>query len=133
MTCVVGFCDGKDVYIGADSAAISGNYSVVRTDWRVFKKDGFIFGSCGSYRAGQSNTFQVVERLDRFTAIGDGYAYALGVMTVLAKMDNVAAQGRLGLAIAAAEKFCPSVKFPITVVWLKGESEVTSNSTISKD
>jgi hypothetical protein len=53
MTCIVGAVDDKGVYIGGDSAAVTGHSIYNRSDTKVFKKDDFIFGFTGSYRMGQ--------------------------------------------------------------------------------
>lgn len=55
MTCIVGLVHKGTVYIGGDSAGVSSfNYGIrVRADKKVFRKDKFIFGFCGSFRLGQ--------------------------------------------------------------------------------
>ena len=51
MTCIVGIVKNKKVYIGGDSAFISGWGIVVRPDEKVFQRDGITFGCAGSPRA----------------------------------------------------------------------------------
>lgn len=55
MTCIVGFVDRDDkrVYIGGDSAGVSGSNIRVRADEKVFIKDNMIFGFTSSFRMGQ--------------------------------------------------------------------------------
>lgn len=53
MTCIVGLVDNKDVYIGGDSAGVSGNDLTVRTDGKVFHNGPFLFGFTSSFRMGQ--------------------------------------------------------------------------------
>lgn len=53
MTCIVGIVDGDDVYIGADSAAVSG-YEVRESRVpKVFSNDLFVIGYSTSFRMGQ--------------------------------------------------------------------------------
>jgi ATP-dependent protease HslVU (ClpYQ) peptidase subunit len=53
MTCIVGLVDGGRVYIGGDSAGVSGLDLQVRADAKVFKKDWMVFGFTSSFRMGQ--------------------------------------------------------------------------------
>lgn len=53
MTCIVGLVDGGDVWIGGDSAGVSGWDLHVRSDRKVFTRDGWAFGFTWSYRYGQ--------------------------------------------------------------------------------
>lgn len=54
MTCIVGLVDAeKRVWIGGDSAGVSGLDLTVRTDPKVFVKDGFAMGFTSSFRMGQ--------------------------------------------------------------------------------
>lgn len=50
MTCIVGIIEGKKVYIGGDSAGVSGLNVTIRKDTKVFKVDKFIFGCTWSFR-----------------------------------------------------------------------------------
>ena len=54
MTCIIGLADknGK-VYIGGDSAGISGYSAHIRGDVKVFRNGPFIMGFCDSFRMGQ--------------------------------------------------------------------------------
>jgi len=53
MTAIAGFCEGGKVYIGGDSAGVSGWSMTVRADSKVFRKGEFIFGFTSSFRMGQ--------------------------------------------------------------------------------
>lgn len=53
MTCIVGFVNKGKVYIGGDSAGVSGLDYSIREDQKVFKKDNMIFGFTSSFRMGQ--------------------------------------------------------------------------------
>ena len=53
MTCIVGFTNGKNVYLGADSQGTAGLNYVIRADEKVFSNGAFIFGFTGSFRMGQ--------------------------------------------------------------------------------
>ena len=53
MTCIVGLLYKKCVYLGGDSAGVSGLDLTVRADQKVFKNKGFIFGFTSSFRMGQ--------------------------------------------------------------------------------
>jgi len=54
MTCIIGYVsDDNIVYIGADSAGVSGNDIRIRADEKVFKNGDFIFGFTTSFRMGQ--------------------------------------------------------------------------------
>lgn len=53
MTCIIGYVDEGVVYIGGDSASVSGLDMMVREDSKVFRKGKMIFGFAGSFRMGQ--------------------------------------------------------------------------------
>lgn len=65
MTCIVGYADGKDVWIGGDSAGVAGLDLTIRSDSKVFTRTGkvlnddvlttyeMIFGFTSSFRMGQ--------------------------------------------------------------------------------
>jgi hypothetical protein len=53
MTCVVGMAREGRVYIGADSAGLSGWHLTVRADAKVFEAHGFLYGFSVSFRLGQ--------------------------------------------------------------------------------
>jgi 20S proteasome alpha/beta subunit len=53
MTCIVGISTPNGVFLGADSAGIAGYNVTVRADRKLFRRDNFIFGFAGSFRAGQ--------------------------------------------------------------------------------
>lgn len=59
MTCIVGLeRDGK-VYIGGDSASVTGLHITTRRDRKVFTRDGMAFGFTSSWRMGQLIRYQV--------------------------------------------------------------------------
>lgn len=53
MTCVVGLVHEGQVYLGADSAAISGWDLTVRSDTKLFQNGPFVGGFTSSFRMGQ--------------------------------------------------------------------------------
>lgn len=54
MTAIVGYIDGKDVWMGGDSASTSSDLAQdVTADHKVFQNDSMLFGYCGSWRMGQ--------------------------------------------------------------------------------
>lgn len=53
MTAVAGIVHDNVVFIGADSAGTSGWSLSVRSDQKVFKREGFAFGFTTSFRMGQ--------------------------------------------------------------------------------
>ncbi|WP_430782038.1 hypothetical protein [Actinoplanes sp. G11-F43] len=53
MTAIVGLTRGKSVYIGGDSAGVSGLSLSVRADTKVFRNKRYLFGFTSSFRMGQ--------------------------------------------------------------------------------
>lgn len=55
MTCIIGLVEGKDVYMGGDSAGVTVKSLslAVRADEKVFKKGDFLIGFTSSFRMGQ--------------------------------------------------------------------------------
>lgn len=53
MTCIIGVVEGDKVWMGGDSAGITGYGLTVRADQKVFRNGEFLMGFCGSYRMGQ--------------------------------------------------------------------------------
>jgi len=53
MTCIVGYVDNGNVYIGGDSAGVDGFDVTIRTDKKIFGNNDFIFGFTSSFRMGQ--------------------------------------------------------------------------------
>jgi ATP-dependent protease HslVU (ClpYQ) peptidase subunit len=53
MTCIIGLIDNGNVYIGGDSAGVSGLSVTIRADEKVFQNGPFIFGFTSSFRMGQ--------------------------------------------------------------------------------
>jgi len=54
LTCIVGLVHEGEIYMGADSAGVGGNYSIsTHIDPKVFVRDHMIFGYTSSFRLGQ--------------------------------------------------------------------------------
>jgi ATP-dependent protease HslVU (ClpYQ) peptidase subunit len=53
MTCIVAIKDGDSVFMGADSAGVSGYFIQSRTDPKIYKVGEFMFGFTSSFRMGQ--------------------------------------------------------------------------------
>jgi ATP-dependent protease HslVU (ClpYQ) peptidase subunit len=53
MTCIVGMVENGKVYIGGDSASVSGSDCHIREDQKVFQNGDMIFGFTSSFRMGQ--------------------------------------------------------------------------------
>lgn len=53
MTCIVGMVEGGRVWIGGDSAGVSGLTLQVRADEKVFRNGPFVMGFTSSFRMGQ--------------------------------------------------------------------------------
>lgn len=53
MTAIAGFCENGKVWIGGDSAGVSGWDLSVRADQKVFRNGEFLFGFTSSFRMGQ--------------------------------------------------------------------------------
>lgn len=53
MTAIVGLVDNGVVYVGADSAGVSGLSLMVRGDTKVFHNGPYLFGFTSSFRMGQ--------------------------------------------------------------------------------
>ena len=53
MTCIVGLLDNGVVYIGGDSAGVTGYGLTVRADEKVFINGDFVMGFTSSFRMGQ--------------------------------------------------------------------------------
>jgi ATP-dependent protease HslVU (ClpYQ) peptidase subunit len=60
MTAVVGLIEGGKVYIGADSAGVSGLNLTVRADAKVFRRKRYLFGFTTSFRMGQLIRYSLV-------------------------------------------------------------------------
>jgi ATP-dependent protease HslVU (ClpYQ) peptidase subunit len=58
MTCIVGLVEDGEVWIGGDSAGVSGWDLAVRRDPKVFRKGPFLFGFTSSFRMGQLLRFK---------------------------------------------------------------------------
>lgn len=53
MTCIVAYADGKNVWMGGDSAGVSWHQLTIRADEKVFLNDGYLMGFTSSFRMGQ--------------------------------------------------------------------------------
>jgi ATP-dependent protease HslVU (ClpYQ) peptidase subunit len=53
MTCIVGVKQDGEIYIGGDSAGVSGMDIKVRKDTKVFRNGPFVMGFTSSFRMGQ--------------------------------------------------------------------------------
>ncbi len=75
MTCIVGYIDNKfgKVYIGGDSAGVTGNDIVARKDVKVFKNGQFIIGCTTSFRMIQILRFKF--KPPKLLATRDVYEY----------------------------------------------------------
>lgn len=60
MTCIVGFVEGEQVWIGGDSAGVAGWDLTVRADEKVFRNGPMIFGFTTSFRMGQLLRYSLV-------------------------------------------------------------------------
>jgi ATP-dependent protease HslVU (ClpYQ) peptidase subunit len=58
MTCIVGLIDNGKVWMGGDSAGVSGHDVTVRKDTKVFKNGEFLIGYTSSFRMGQLLRFK---------------------------------------------------------------------------
>jgi len=58
MTCIVGLIEGDSVYIGGDSAGVSGSDLRQRKDTKVFRNGDFLIGFTTSFRMGQLLRFK---------------------------------------------------------------------------
>lgn len=76
MTAIVGLVHDDRVYIGGDSAGVSGWQLTVRADAKVFRNGPYVFGFTTSFRMGQLIRYGLVppkppaagKNLDRFMA-----------------------------------------------------------------
>ena len=59
MTCIVGLIDGRRVWMGGDSAGVSGLDITVRADPKVFRNGEFLIGFTSSFRMGQLLAFRL--------------------------------------------------------------------------
>lgn len=59
MTCIVGYISNKKLYMGADSAGVSGFDIRQRKDTKLFKNRKFLIGYTSSFRMGQILRFKL--------------------------------------------------------------------------
>jgi ATP-dependent protease HslVU (ClpYQ) peptidase subunit len=88
MTCIVGINTGKKIIIAGDNMGSNGFVSMRDKKPKVFKKDGFIFGVCGSYRIMQLlvNKFEAPKRFIGQTT--DDYIYNTVVNNIYSIFDS---------------------------------------------
>lgn len=65
MTVIAGFVDREKVWIGGDSAGVSGWELTLRSDPKVFRKGDFLFGFTSSFRMGQLLRYKFKAPTDR--------------------------------------------------------------------
>jgi len=75
MTCIVGYETKNNVYIGGDSAGVSGSDITVRADEKIFKNGEFIFGFTSSFRMGQILRYSFVPSKRKINITDDEYLY----------------------------------------------------------
>lgn len=74
MTCIVGLAHRGRVYLGGDSAGVAGSDLTLRSDAKVFRREGYVMGFTSSFRMGQLLQYAgdlpgaPREHLDRFMA-----------------------------------------------------------------
>ena len=51
MTCIVAMRSKRVVLVGADSLGSSGDFTILRSDRKVFRNGSYTIAGCGSYRA----------------------------------------------------------------------------------
>lgn len=73
MTCIIGLVDKGNVYIGGDSAGVSGLSVSIRADEKVFFNGPFLMGFTSSFRMGQLLRFKFDP--PKQTASVDDYKY----------------------------------------------------------
>ena len=75
MTCIVGYKTKNNVYIGGDSAGVSGHDIIIRTDEKIFQNGEFIFGFTSSFRMGQILRYNFVPPNRKENITDDEYLY----------------------------------------------------------
>jgi len=74
MTCIVGFIDEqKNIYLGGDSAGVSGLDVTIRKDPKVFKIGKMVIGYTSSFRMGQLLRFKL--KIPKQSKQMDDYEY----------------------------------------------------------
>lgn len=75
MTCIVGYKTKNNVFIGGDSAGVSGRDIIIRADEKIFKKEEFIFGFTSSFRMGQILRYNFTPPKRKENISDDEYLY----------------------------------------------------------
>jgi len=88
MTCIVGINTGKKIIIAGDNMGSNGFIYMQDKKPKVFKKDNFIFGVCGSYRVMQllEHKFVIPKRFIGQTV--ENYIYTTFTENVFSCLDN---------------------------------------------
>jgi ATP-dependent protease HslVU (ClpYQ) peptidase subunit len=81
MTCIIGLKQDSKVYIGGDSAALSGYDKRTRKDKKVFRNGKFVFGFTTSFRMGQLLQYKFkppeITQIDLFEYMATDFVDAL--------------------------------------------------------
>lgn len=108
MTCIVGAADGGRVWIGGDSAAVTGSHLRPQADPKVFEVGGALVGCCGSIRSKHLVHYAFVppmhpEDLDDHAFIATRWVDALRVCLraggALKTIDGVESSDDFGLLV----------------------------------
>ena len=67
MTCVIGLVHNGDTYLGADSASVSEQDVLIRSDKKVFRKGPLLIGFTSSFRMGQLLRYSLAIRKQKVT------------------------------------------------------------------
>jgi ATP-dependent protease HslVU (ClpYQ) peptidase subunit len=152
MTCIVGVIEKGKVFIGADSAGVSGLDISIRKDPKVFKVGEFVIGCTSSFRMIQllRFSFNPPKRHDEdvYQYMCTGFVNALrqcfkdgGFMEVNSSVESggcflVGYQGRLFLIyddFQVAENDCEFGSIGCGADFAKGALKALGNKTAAKD
>jgi len=76
MTAIVGIADGQQVWLGGDSAGVSGFNRTIRADSKVFVSGAMVFGFTSSFRMGQLLRYKL--EAPRYHPDDDAMTYLCG-------------------------------------------------------
>lgn len=84
MTCIIGYVENGKITMGGDSAGVREYFSVQRADEKVFIVGEFLFGICGSFRAGNLIRYKwtVPDRTEGMTE--DEYIHTAFIDSIIA-------------------------------------------------
>jgi len=93
MTCIVGWNENGNIWIGGDSAGVAGYSMSIRKDEKVFVKDEFAFGFTSSFRMGQliRYNFSIPKREEKQSTEDYLHNKFLGALIACFKDNNYAA------------------------------------------